>query len=1391
MKTIFLAALLSCIVHYGFCVSLPYDGLRLVREEKYIEAIPVLEKAAHDQPGSAEVLLNLGWSYWHAQRIEDAWKIGTTLVKLDGKNPTFLVFLANTEIERRNYQAALDLAGRALKLTPDDKDASLVSSRALFLLRREAEALAVLDGLLQRTPDYAQALYRKAVILGEMGQKEQALGYLDGLVKADPGNSAYRRQRAKILDDLGRWDEAKLEWRDLVRREPDADSLLNLGWAYWRDKNFEEAWKIGVTLVKLDEMNPTFLLFLANTQIERRDYQAAQELAGRALKLAPDDKDAYMVSARALFRLQREDEALAVLDAVIKRNPDYAQALYRKAVFLSEMGRKEAALEIMEKLAESDPKSTVYRRERAKIFYDLGRWEEAKAEWRDLAKQEPDADSLLNLGWALWRDKNIDEAWKVGSMLVKLDAGNPAALRFMANIEMERQNYPEAMRIARKALDLAPGDRDASLVLVKTLFQLMRPKEAAVILKRLIKDYPDHLGVQSQWADYLAKTGESAEALGRYDRLIAANPANDLYRLSRAQVLCDLGRFPDAVNEWRFLALRQEPNSVALRRLREDAMARRSWGEALEWQHRIIDARSADAADWEMVSKIQTSRKDPRGALDAAQKAIAIDPHSINGYYMRAEAFEQLADWPAAQKAYEDLTKRNPNSLRALNGLSNALESQQDFLGAIQVQHRQTRLALPSVSQQLVVREARLLADAGRPRQARRLLQRALRHRQTAIPVLLYHGVLRHERDDSPSITQDSLRRQLAALKHAGYQTITVTDLERDLRNPSSLPAKPLLVTFDDGRVDTFENADPILKELGFKATMFVHLSKLRKWSFHSTPEELRHWQSTGRWDMQAHGNEAHDPMLVDRDGHKGSFLANRMWLNQEYRLETLAEYRTRLDNEYKTAKQGLEDMVPGIHVVALAYPFGDFGMADNTNTPQSAAINQELVRHTFRLAFVQEQFGVNSLSSNPFDLKRFEVPRYMTPQQLVAHLAMSDPWVQGRMLEAQFWMRSEQPSRAHGILDGLKQEGIFGPALWAAEAAASANAGDVYRAQQLYAQADALESEGAGFSEGRNRSADSLEEETAGFSDDRYRRLLQQSQNGNGPNVAAEGQGFSDSQGNNGSKLLVRAGFPVRSARIEGWVGQGRYTDRGVPGESAGSITGREAGVQTRWFPIRDLLLDASYAHRFFSGDVSGAGPKNADNYAVGAAYQILPQINAALRDGMGNVETATAIQQGIRFHSDGGGLIWDPAMDWRATADYDVWRYNDSNMQNNLQLRLQRKVIEWLSLGAAYQHEDTKYYSAQYYTPQGLNQYTGSLTLSRHFGAPSERTGLLPLDAMFRYEAGYGSQPDNARMIQSVRGGFSWRFAEHFVMNVDAQYSMSPTYISRTINGSLGMRY
>jgi len=62
----------------------------------------------------------------------------------------------------------------------------------------------------------------------------------------------------------------------------------------------------------------------------------------------------------------------------------------------------------------------------------------------------------------------------------------------------------------------------------------------------------------------------------------------------------------------------------------------------------------------------------------------------------------------------------------------------------------------------------------------------------------------------------------LRYLVGAGYQPITLRDLIYHLTLGSSLPEKPIILTFDDGYEDNYTNAYPLLKKYGFVGTFFI-----------------------------------------------------------------------------------------------------------------------------------------------------------------------------------------------------------------------------------------------------------------------------------------------------------------------------------------------------------------------------------------------------------------------------------------------------------------------------------------------------------------------------------------------------------------------------------------
>ena len=72
------------------------------------------------------------------------------------------------------------------------------------------------------------------------------------------------------------------------------------------------------------------------------------------------------------------------------------------------------------------------------------------------------------------------------------------------------------------------------------------------------------------------------------------------------------------------------------------------------------------------------------------------------------------------------------------------------------------------------------------------------------------------------SVTPDNFRAQLTYLRDNGFNVIDLYDVIEAVVNDTPLPEKPVVLTFDDGYVDNYEFAFPILEEFGFEATFFV-----------------------------------------------------------------------------------------------------------------------------------------------------------------------------------------------------------------------------------------------------------------------------------------------------------------------------------------------------------------------------------------------------------------------------------------------------------------------------------------------------------------------------------------------------------------------------------------
>ena len=92
------------------------------------------------------------------------------------------------------------------------------------------------------------------------------------------------------------------------------------------------------------------------------------------------------------------------------------------------------------------------------------------------------------------------------------------------------------------------------------------------------------------------------------------------------------------------------------------------------------------------------------------------------------------------------------------------------------------------------------------------------------VPVLVYHGIDLVLRPSEPySITRAEFARHMRMLARDGFHAISIAQYARFAGGDvAGLPDRPILITFDDGYLDSYEGADALLARYGMRATMFV-----------------------------------------------------------------------------------------------------------------------------------------------------------------------------------------------------------------------------------------------------------------------------------------------------------------------------------------------------------------------------------------------------------------------------------------------------------------------------------------------------------------------------------------------------------------------------------------
>ena len=115
------------------------------------------------------------------------------------------------------------------------------------------------------------------------------------------------------------------------------------------------------------------------------------------------------------------------------------------------------------------------------------------------------------------------------------------------------------------------------------------------------------------------------------------------------------------------------------------------------------------------------------------------------------------------------------------------------------------------------------------------------------IPILMYHRVadILPEKDlyRGMSMSPEKFDAQMRYLSENGYRAASLSEVLQDQRSGTSSRRKSVVITFDDGYLDNYETAWPILKKYGLTATIFLVADRIGKnndWDQHAEDPSTR-----------------------------------------------------------------------------------------------------------------------------------------------------------------------------------------------------------------------------------------------------------------------------------------------------------------------------------------------------------------------------------------------------------------------------------------------------------------------------------------------------------------------------------------------------------------------
>ncbi len=398
------------------------------------------------------------------------------------------------------------------------------ADRVSTLLERGQVALSVQASrdLLDEAPHSSVACQLHGLCLKTAGELVQAEQWLRRSIDLEPDRAEFHANLGNLFRHMSRFDEACLAYQSALRISPEFRSAArSLALTFQDLGRNSESESLCRTLIADGPADSQAWILLGMALAAQDRKELAEDAYREAIRLDPANRVAHHNLGALLSGAGRPEAALPLLNRAAVLGADGFELAYNRARALLELNEVAAAEVEFERAINFDPMNIDAQLNLARVRHALGDPKFARALASAAERERGNPKLQLLLAEVSWRAGNLLAAEALVHDLIRRMGPEAGFNSILARILLEQNRLVEAEHHALDAVAAAPGDTQATEILVNILLARLRPKDALPFITSQRRIRP----LSQAWLAYQAVAsrlidGRDYRLLYDFDRLV-------------------------------------------------------------------------------------------------------------------------------------------------------------------------------------------------------------------------------------------------------------------------------------------------------------------------------------------------------------------------------------------------------------------------------------------------------------------------------------------------------------------------------------------------------------------------------------------------------------------------------------------------------------------------------------------------------------------------------------------------------------------------------------------------------------------------------------------------------------------------------------------------------